>query len=527
MKPASFSIIRRHARRHLAILLVLLFVAPWHFAWTSNAALGDIGADGPYYLMMAEDYSPYQARDPVYRETATYSRFPPLYPMVLAGLGAADELSRAHQVTTGCLLLALLAFYGWLLQAGLSPGPSSLLVLLFAVLPGTWMLGLFVQSEYLYLFLSLLAITLMQSYRARTRPELPSSELLYAAALSTAAAVLTRTVGVSLLPPLLLMLWRAPRRTAAACCCISLFPPVAWQLVHRSHLGYAEAWSSIYGAGGWAFLRHQLLAELPALRDGFIANFLHDGTALRPLAYVLGLIGLGAAALRMIRLKPDAVYVFVHLAILLVWPYPEEARRFMWVLLPVLLAQPLIEYRERRGAAADVRPLGIAIVALALAILAMALPALAFGVERYRAAADSDLPGAAGFLLWYRTDPAAATQAVTVQQSIINSLRLMPDHVPASDCVISTRPDLVNYFGRRRSVVPPLNSIPEPYFTVGIRRTGCHFVFAMIGTDSRFPLPMHPVQRLQSELEPVYVTNAPDEVAASHPVIAALLKLRN
>jgi hypothetical protein len=503
----------------MAFLLVIAFVTPLHLAWTRDAGLGDIGADGPGYVMMAQHYAPFGARDAAQEAVATYSRFPPMYPMVLAFAGAANNLARAHLVNTICLLMALLALYIFQIRSGLSAARSALLVLLFGIIRGSWLLGLFIQSEYLYLFFSLLALTLMTAYRPGGR-----QEVLSGAALACAAAILTRSVGVSLLAPLAIALWRAPRRSAAISLLIALVPPLAWQMVHRSHLGYAEAVGSIYGSGGWHILKGQLAVELPALHKGFGENFLHDAF-LSPLADALGLLCLAAAVWRAIRLKPDAVYVLANLAILLVWPYPEEARRFLWVLVPLLIAQPLFGYDEwqaRGGEAAASRILAAAVAAV---ILTMALPAVAFIADRYRSADYCDLPGAAGFQIWYRQDPVFAARAVATQLLITNAMRGIPQSVPESDCVIATRPELLSYFGRRRSVVPPLNSVREPFFTAAIRSTGCHYVFGMMGTDSRFPAPLHPLPRLQSQIEPVFVSASAEPIDGSYPVIAALAKL--
>ncbi len=508
-------------QRHYSIVLVLTFVAPWYLLWMSQAVLGDIGTDGPEYLLMAQHYSPFGTQNPVYQHAATYTRFPPMYPLVLALTGAADDLARAHLVTFCFFLLALLAFYIYLQRMEMPAKQSSLLVLLFAALPGSWALGLFIQSEYLYLTFSLLALTLM----AMVRPG-AHRNVLVAAALITAIAILTRTVGISLLVPLVLVLVRArvPLRDALTAISIALFPLLAWNLVHESHSGYVDALHQGYDSDGWMFLVRQLAVELPALHKGFGDNFLHDQD-LRPLADALGVLCMAATAWRAIKLKPDAIYILAQSAILLVWPYPDEARRLLWVLLPLIPVQPLLGYSEstlmeRRGAVTSAFAAGLAAV-----ILTMTLPALAFAADRYRAAAYFDPPGAGSFLLWYRSDRISDQEAVANQILIGNALLEIREYVPASDCVISTRPDMVDYFGWRRSVPPPPDSISEPYFTAAIRGTGCHYIFGMIGVSERYPRPFYPLPRLESNIEPLFVSTAHALMGGEHPPVAVLARL--
>ncbi len=106
-------------KRHGLIAAVLL-LACGYFPWACNDSMGQLGSDGGSYLMMAQHYAPYGAHDPVDAEAATASRFPPLYPMLLAWSGSAHDLLRAHATTIACLLLALIALYLWASEEGLS-----------------------------------------------------------------------------------------------------------------------------------------------------------------------------------------------------------------------------------------------------------------------------------------------------------------------------------------------------------------------------------------------------------------------
>ncbi len=507
-------------RRHTLILVIMIFAAPFYFTWTWNDGIGELGGDGANYLMMAQHYSPYRSANPAAAEAATFSRFPPLYPLVLAWLDPAVDLPHAHAATTACLMLALIALYAWLRREGTPAGQAALLVLLFAALPGSWLAGLSVQSEYLYLLLSLVALTLMAVYQRGGR-----NEALYAAALAVAAAVLTRTIGISLFAPLIVMLWRAPRRSGFIALTMAVLPLLAWHLLHQSEEGYGEALNSVYGGRERGALRTQLAAELPALRSGFGDNFLLTAH-LRFLADALGLLALAGIVWRAVRLRPDGIYLVAYLTVLLVWPYPEHAQRFLWVLVPLLLAQPMLSIAEFLREPVDARIPRLITAASAGTMLLMVLPALALAADRYRSAAYTELPGARGFVSWYGADPASSERLVSTQVTIINAMRAIQEQVSASDCVIATRPDLVDYFGRRRSVFPPLNSVPDSQLVASLRQSGCLYVFGMSGTDSRFPDSLYPLRRLGPELEILYVSRLGEAASHRDQIIAALARVR-
>src|SRR5689334_7527299 len=100
-------------RRHAWLVAILAVVAPLYFVWAWSDRLGHLGGDAAYYLMMAHTYAPYLQHDPVYAAAAASSRFPPLYPLVLALFGGANSLPIAQAITVASLILALCVLYAW------------------------------------------------------------------------------------------------------------------------------------------------------------------------------------------------------------------------------------------------------------------------------------------------------------------------------------------------------------------------------------------------------------------------------
>src|SRR5882762_3138266 len=101
-------------RRHAGLILAFCLIVPTYLAWTWTDQIGAIDSDGPNYLLMAQHYSSHAIDGSVTSIAATFSRFPPLYPLALAHLHVAHDLRLAHAATTVFFLLALLALYRWL-----------------------------------------------------------------------------------------------------------------------------------------------------------------------------------------------------------------------------------------------------------------------------------------------------------------------------------------------------------------------------------------------------------------------------
>jgi hypothetical protein len=504
------------------MLAVLAVAAPLYFVWTWTDGLGDIGGDATDYLLMAARFSASAGETDAARLSAAFSRFPPLYPLILAWCGAAGpDLHRAHAMTTAFLLLALASLYAWFLRQRLAPPPAALLVLAVAALPATWLLGLSLNSEFPYLLWSLLALLFLARHESDRR-----NADLYAAALFVAIAALTRTVGVALFLPLLLAALRAARRPGALAMILAAAPVLAWHLLHRSREGYGAALLTFYGSDPLQMLRTRLPGQLQSVRDGF-AQCLSSPALPWPLADALGLLCAAGAAWRAARLRPDAVYLAAYLAVLLVWPYANVAQRLVWAVFPLLLAQPLLALAQRRGPAQPLRMQAWAGAAIGAVVLLLAQPAMMQAVTRYRAAADSSMPGARGYEGWYAAEPAHAVHRVFSQMVIAQALRQIPDLVPAADCVIAARTDLVNYFGLRQSVPPPVNSVPDPEFIQRVRASGCRYVFMYNAADDRFPVPLHPFRRLTGHLRILRYTDVPDPPAgeAGERVVCILAQL--
>lgn len=501
-------------------LLVLLLLAPIYLALGRSEAIGQLGTDGPAYLAMAEHYTRGGAVDPVHEFVAATSRFPPVYPLLLAVGGGATDLLRAHRLTALCLAAALLALYGFLRVHRMPAAIAAAGMLVFGLLPGSWLLQMIVQSEYLFLFWSLLALSLLELGVRRQR-----QDLILTAAVAVALAVLTRTIGVVLFVPLLLALVRQPGSTVWRALLIALLPIGLWQALHHARLGYGQALGQIYRDLGWRGWMAQIPVQLHALPRAFADNLLrHD--VLRPLAAAIGGVSVLATLWRLRAMKRDAWYLAAYTGVLLLWPFAEEDRRFVWAVLPVLLVQPLLAVVEAAGRRP--RRLGIGPLATlwAGALGVLVLPSLAFGRERWQAAPVAQLAEARHFPAWYNIGQQDARNAVERDLALLGALQALTQAVPAGDCVISTRPDFVTYFGHRLAVLPALDSMPEPVFRKALADSGCRYVFGVWATSVSNPEPLYPLARVQSYADALFVSTLPDDAPGKVIMVGGLMKLR-
>ncbi len=477
-------------RAHGLFVAMMLLIVPVYLAWSWSDQLGNLGGDAAFYLMMAHAWSPMTPHDALFASVAAASRFPPLYPLLLALTGGDLDLLRVHLITTLTLFLALIALYAWLVECGASRIHAAGVALVTAMLPQTALLALWPQSEYPYLALSLVCLLALARYRER-----PTLRLAMIAAVAAAATAMTRTIGIALLPPLALTFLTGPRRRDFGLAIAAMVPLVVWIVLHRSSSdSYVNILQSSYPGNGMQRLAQQLAAQPSLFRYGFAGNFLQT-SGLIAVVDALGIAVVAVMLFRLVRLRADAVYAACYAGIVAIWPYPEEIARLLWPLLPVLLGTSTLQAARL---AEHVSPLSrqLAGAAVVAAVFCITLPVDAFMADRWAMRGD-EVATLRRFPEWYELDPRHALEVARAEQGMIELLQRLPNVVPAEDCVIAVKPQLVEYFAHRRSVLPPPSSVPDPEFIERTRQTGCSFVLMLASKDKAYPAPLYPFARIR------------------------------
>lgn len=478
-------------RAHLSVLALLMLAAPLYFALSWSDQLGSLGGDAAVYMLTAYSYAPGSLPDAIADEAAAKSQFPPLYPLLLAWLGGAVDVYAAHQLTTACLLIACLGQYAWLRSSGAGRWAATFAVGIFMLLPWSHLSALLIQSESLYLAFSLWALVALVRYEREGK-----ATDLAAAATMVAAASLTRSIGITLLAPLVLCILRRRRPSDLWAPVLAVLPVALWHLMRDPEISYREIAVLTYAADPYGTLLSQIAREASALRLGFAINVLQTDT-LQAVTDGLGLIVLAACVVRVARLRPDGVYVLVYGVLVMLWPFPVEAPRFVWVVMPVLLGQVAL-----LGTHTNSKQVGwsswVRIVTLG-AVLLCVLPSLILTIQRYRAGSPETRIHAE----WYQVDPAKSQRDVLAHRAIVESLERISVSVPQNGCVISISPSLIQYYARRRSIKPPTAAVSEHSFDTAVRSSGCRHVFLMALANTAYPEFMYPLSRLQGRLIPI------------------------
>ncbi|MHB8743641.1 MAG: hypothetical protein ACYC9L_11005 [Sulfuricaulis sp.] len=484
----------------LAIGFFSLCIVYYYWGW--SRILGNFGGDNAYYLLIARHFSPWNSHSNVAAYFATHSQYPPLYPLVLAIFGGDKSLLVAHLVTVTCLLFAFVAAYIWLRTLNVSKLVSSLLILLIALLPETYMQALEVLSENLFLLLTLSCMGAVVAYENDRR-----SLWLWLAVCCLVAAMLTRSAGVSLLAAfiLYLLLYRPPNYLRFAIA--SVLPMIAWNIFSTNEgQSYLNSFVEKYKPDSATIFLQSLANEGRVLWYAWTSNIAGSNTA-KPLTGFLGALCLIGMGHRVYLRKLDGFYAAAYLAMILIWPYPAEAKRFLFVVMPVLLVQAilLLEWLPKmRIATLDIKPIFILFVAVILIVI----PDLALTIERFMVPLPAEyadyrrLPG------WYAVDPNEARISVTMSKLLTMHLRGLSAIVPENDCIYSIKPSIVGYYSDRIGLNPPMPYFDQAAFNAYLKENNCHYFYLMGFASPSFPEAYYPLERLHESLKIISLAQA-------------------
>ncbi len=496
---------------------VFFILVAGYSIWSWSYVLGDFGGDNAYYLMMARYFSPWSEHSPAITYFTVHGPYPPLYPIVLALFGGADNLLVAHLITTTLLLLAFAVYYAWLRTLGFGAHAAGLFVLLFALLPGTYMQALSVLSENLYLLISIGCLASVGKFEIVRR-----EHWLWVATVCAAAAVLTRSAGVTLLAAFLLYLMFHRPRGSWRFVLGAILPVVLWNFLgqHQSP-GYLSSLVEKYGPDPVSALLHQFSLEIRMLWFGWVGNFSTGSVGPWVTAFV-GALSLLGALWRIFLRKLDGIYVGIYTGLILVWPFPAEAQRLLFVIVPVLLVQCLLLLKTLPPLALGRYRMPPEFL-LALFIAVITAPDLLLTVKRFSQPMPDQMAPFRRSIDWYDIDPNDARANVIFDKSLTEHLKTLPNVVPENECIYSIKPSLVGYYAGRVSMNPPRPDFDAAAFNTFLKQTGCRYFYLMGFLSPSYPVVYYPLARLGDALTVVSVS--PGSPNPGRPVgILAMLK---
>jgi hypothetical protein len=455
----------------LALLLLLSFI--YLFLPPLSDQPGFL-SDSARYLFMAEYFG--YSSDWLVRSIFHTSIFPPLFPIAISIFGPSAV--SAHYLSTAFFLLASIPFFYWL-KTFLTDKEALLITGVTWCAPILLRTSLDILSESLFIFLTFIAFRITRSPHRR--------EVAISLAFTISLAILTRSIGVALLPGLIIWLWAGRKQIGGSALLMAIFtllaPIFAWELYKTlSRPGGNEV---SYVSVIIDLLRNDftgLLGVIAENVDAFLKVGLSNGGVY--LHVILLILAIPTFAKRLIELSFDATFLLCYVAIILIWPFPLEMTRFMVVIIPIIVVYALITSSRLASRSVTQREATTGLFSLLLFL--MFLPSNIHQFNRMKMEVDPI------FQVYQRSSHwVSIADEDEAMKSLVNMHRLsiarshVGKTVEENECVYALFADLLSYQSRRRTVQMP-TSVEE--------MTECRYVFASVQTSMQFEFePMFPV----------------------------------
>ena len=488
-------------------------------SWSPEVPI--LGGDHAVYLLAADYLSPFNGRGhDVIRAVMPYAFFPPLYPLVLGITGGTSaHVEIAHVVTVSFLIGALVCYFLWAQRETQSSYQAFFLMTVFAFLPTTFFQSFGILSENLYLLLSLMAVGLL------ARPDIPLSRL-YAISVVIGLAAVTRTVGVTLIVAFAIYLLLHRRDRWMPLTAVSLVPVVSWSLL-KSWLGYTGGYlwildSVVQETPLSDLLLKQIIMESHGLWAGWITSFDPAPSVVTlVVGSAIGAICLAGTLHRIYLRQFDGIYLILYFGILLLWPFsqPEDARRFLYVVLPILLLHGL-KFTCRRMRRFSLLKPAIYGYAYLLMITFIVLPAAGLIYHRLAMAADDANKEYANSLYWYSgQDLNRVRLKIKAYDKLALSWRRISKTVPESECVYSVDPTWFMLYADRPSYSIPRASTKDEFVKAA---KDCRYFY--IASYARPPYPLfYPRDYIMEKGQTVLIDRM--EETGDEPILGMLVKM--
>ena len=509
----------------LAVLLGLASCAL--LLWVSlKPSLAGINSDGAVYVLLADWLSPWQSSDIGFgARLFEHYPFPPLYPLLLAALGAGSSNPlMAYGADAVLQALAVAASGWWALRAGFDRASVMLAALSLALTPIALFTAMGLFSEPLYLALSMSALAVLAGPEHKMRH-------WYVAAVLLGCAALTRGVGLFAVAALLLVwAWRTRMHSAHLTPLLALAAPLLWMALKAAQGWQGSYTHNLFGGDTLAVL-HGLLEQLPtnlrALHYHFVRCF--DSLGGRHSAVLLSLLLVPATFTWMQRLRAaelDACYAALYVGVIVLWPYPNHFARFLLVLLPLFAAY------AAHGTVGLLRALGQARLArhgaglTCVLLLLVVAPSVWQVLSTIARADDTQARLETRISSWYSHDSRAAAMASTAfSLRVLEVMAELGERLPRDACVSATMAEVFMLHSRRYSRPPP--SQRDDVASLRVALADCPYVLLLGATAfpaADFPA-FYPAARLPGELTALYSV-ARDPALADAPALAILARYR-
>lgn len=452
------------ARGHLPFIALLACFSAFAIAFTWQGVLPTMGDDSVSYLTLARHFAGGPGAALV-REWAPYhTHFPPLFPLLLAATGGAEDLRVAFLLVAVSATCAAALIYLFALAAFGDRRVATGLVVVFLATPTAWITLKGILSEAPYLAFTMAALTCHERQGCAGRGRAASAALL---GLLLGAAWLTRGIGVTLVAAYAIHLAvRSLRRheLPAPQALLALVLPVAMMgawVALRPFAG-SDDYRRVVGeiVALWMDEPGPLfLGSVKVLFAGWIASFNAEAAAPAvPTATLalLGVLALTGTALRIAANKLDGWYALLYLGVVFVWIFPDENRRLLYPVIPLLAVHAAHALLQACRVAGQQQRAGRVLFVTGVAVMLLCGPALVLGVRKAldrEPALEGTAYAFAGMREYYETINVARARAYARPHlATLAGLKELADRTPPGSRVMWVRPEYVALLGERVAV---------------------------------------------------------------------------
>lgn len=301
--------------------------------------------DGGTYLMMARALA--FGGESLHSLADSFRVLPGLYPLVIGAVAAnAEGLIAAARLTNVLATMVVWLCCWWLAFRLLQPGRALLALLVILSLPVAWFMSPAVVSEPVFTALTMLSLAIADALVSTRHWSRWLALAAFVLGLCLIGSILTRTIGIALIPAIVAMLWQLQHRLRLAC-----YLGAGLLVAMVVAVGYGLPWTGS-GYGGHVLAKFNdfslsqaatfALSQCKQMLAAFLANLtlIHEPERM----FALWLVGGGLffwviwSLLRhALALNPIAIYVVTSLLIVLIWPFPDHMVRFLYPLMPVTI----------------------------------------------------------------------------------------------------------------------------------------------------------------------------------------------
>jgi len=500
-------------------LLLALACWPFYLWLTLRGDFKGLLADSYIYLAMAREFaSGLEADSRLLNFMFDSYPFPPLYPLSLALFGAGGQSPIATYTLNAALMSGVVGLaYVWQRAVGLPLIAALLSALLLAIMPVTLLSAMNVLSEPLYVLLTMGAAIRLSGARL-------SSGHWRDAALLVGLATLTRSAGLAALAALVWVWvlrrgWQSSRWGLLP----ALVLPGVWGLIqHCAGFGTYGA-PAVFDKGVLATIS----VNLHALAGAGVGLF--DPIGARHSAILVGslaVVALPVWGVRLMRAHFDAWYLLIYAGLLLLWPHPAHAARFLLAVLPLLLVYAALggEWVARFTIASGMRN---ALTALPpLALLICALPGSLGIITTVLGESRPEYLAAVRAPFWYGVPPRERPALVDFSVRAEHVMRAIGELPPEACVATGTIPaESALFYGRRQ--VLDLARVRRSPAAVDQILAACPYV--LMAAALPIPAlpgigPMYPFQMIADRLQPIWIERSPT-LGSDSPVVLMLAKV--